>query len=296
MKIFYLAKWYFNARLRNKKKPLQSVIFISDQCNLRCRHCTVYSKEKPVIKSFEQIRNDLIYCYQQGSRFVDFEGGEPFLWRDGEKNINNLVDLAKEIGFFSTTVTTNAQLPFSGCKADSIWVSMDGLHHFHDQIRGEGSFGKLEKNIADSGHNELNINMVINAFNYENVQDTIEYVRQHPHLKRISLNFHSPYAGTEELFLSWEKREDVIDNIMAMKKAGYPIMNSLSGLKLMKKNNFRHVCWISNFILPDGTRLNECAGKTQNICDRCGLCMAGEMHSVYYFKPDTILAGLKLRM
>jgi hypothetical protein len=33
-----------------------------------------------------------------------------------------------------------------------------------------------------------------------------------------------------------------------------------------------------------------------NICDECGLCMAGEMNSVFNFKLDTIFAGLKLRL
>ena len=31
-------------------------------------------------------------------------------------------------------------------------------------------------------------------------------------------------------------------------------------------------------------------------CDACGFCMSGEMYSVLRMKPDTILAGLKLRM
>jgi hypothetical protein len=53
---------------------------------------------------------------------------------------------------------------------------------------------------------------------------------------------------------------------------------------------------VANFILPDGTRLAECAGKTAGVCDQCGFCMAGEMYSVMSLRPDTILAGLKLRL
>jgi hypothetical protein len=32
------------------------------------------------------------------------------------------------------------------------------------------------------------------------------------------------------------------------------------------------------------------------VCDRCGFGMAGEMHSVFTLRPDTIMAGMKLRM
>jgi len=73
-------------------------------------------------------------------------------------------------------------------------------------------------------------------------------------------------------------------------------MNSVSGLKYMKHNDFKKQCWVTNFILPDGTRLTECQGKTAQICDRCGLAMSGEMHSVFSLKPDTIFAGMRVRM
>ena len=275
---------------------MQTVIFISDRCNLTCKHCTVYQLKNPITKSYETVREELEYSYKQGSRFVDFEGGEPTLWKDGDKDLNSLIRLAKEIGFYSTTITTNAQLPFAGSEADSIWVSLDGLGDYHDQIRGKGAFERLEKHIETAKHPRLSVNMVINAWNYPSVEETIEYVKNSPYIQSISLNFHTPYPGTEYLFLDWDKRSEVIDLIIGKKKAGYPIMNSVSGLKLMKHNDFSKQCWVTNFILSDGTRLTECAGKTAGVCDQCGLSMAGEMNSVFRLKPDTIFAGLSLRM
>lgn len=296
MTFLYLARWFVKARFFGKRNPLQSVIFISDKCNLHCRHCNVVNSENPVSKSKEQIREELLYCYHLGSRFIDFEGGEPMIWRDGNNSINDLIEMARKIGFHSATVTTNAQLPFGHCQADSMWISMDGLHGYHDRIRGEGSFARLEENIDRSCHKKMSLNMVINSLNHENVGEAIEYARKHPRIQSISLNFHLPYKGTESLFLDWETRRKVIDGIIRMKKQGYPVMNSVSGLEAMKHNNFPKVCWVTNFILADGTRLTECAGKTHRLCDQCGLCMAGEMYSVFHFKPDTILAGLKLRV
>jgi MoaA/NifB/PqqE/SkfB family radical SAM enzyme len=293
---FYLPLWFFKARFLGMKKPLQTVLFISDKCNLTCKHCTVYRLKNPHIKTYEKIKEELEYSYRLGSRFVDFEGGEPTLWRDGDKDLNSLIRLSKAIGFFSATITTNAQTPFSGSEADSVWVSLDGIGNFHDEIRGKGAFGRLVKNIAESGHPHLSVNMVINSLNYTSVKETVEFAKNNPHIQSISLNFHTPYEGTEYLFLDWEKRAEVIDLIIRMKKSGYPIMNSVSGLKRMKDNRFRKQCWVSNFILSDGTRLTECQGKTAGVCDRCGLSMAGEMNAIFNLKPDTVLAGMKLRM
>lgn len=297
MNIFYLPIWYFKARFLHKEKPLQTVLFITNKCNLSCAHCSVFDHKNPIIKSYEQIKEELEYSYSEGSRFVDFEGGEPTLWQHDDYTLNDLIDLAHKIGFFSTTVTTNAQQDFQGLKADSIWVSMDGIYDYHDAVRGKGTFEKLLKNIDSCNHKALSANMVIDSNNYVNVEETLEFVSNHSALKSIAFNFYSPAFGKENdpLMLNWEKRLSILDFLIAKKQEGAPIMNSVSGLKRMKDLNFEKVCWMCNYILPDGTRLPECVGKTAGICESCGFCMAGEMRSVIDFRIDTLLAGLKLR-
>ncbi|MDR1602305.1 MAG: radical SAM protein [Tannerella sp.] len=294
--LLYLPLWFFRARCLGSKRPLQTVLFVSDKCNLSCKHCSIYRSKNPHVKTYGQVRDELEYSYRLGSRFVDFEGGEPTLWRDGEHDLNSLIRLSKAIGFYSATITTNAQMPFAGSEADSIWVSLDGLGAFHDEIRGRGTFDRLVKNVAGAHHPRVSVNMVVNARNCSSVEETIEFARSNPHIRSISLNFHTPYSGTEHLFLDWDKRSRVIDLIIEKKKAGYPVMNSISGLRLMKHNRFRKQCWVSNFIMSDGTRLPECQGRAAGVCDRCGLSMAGEMHAVFALKPDTLFAGLKLRV
>ena len=217
------------------------------------------------------------------------------LWRDGDYRINDLIDLAKKLGFYSATITTNAQLPFTNSNADSIWVSMDGIGHYHEYIRGNNSFKRLEQNIAMAKHPHLSVNMVVNKYNFESVEESIRYVHQNPHIKQISINFYTPFPDAENMMISNELKVKIINRIITLKKEGMPIMNSISGLKLMKHNNFKRRCWVTNFIYPDGTRSN-CVGEELGICQDCGLTMAGEMNAVFNFKPDTLLAGLKLRM
>ena len=119
---------------------------------------------------------------------------------------------------------------------------------------------------------------------YENRENVVLLWRPHPLIK----------ATIESMRPAlWQEYSKIVDEY---KKKGYKIMNSVSALKLMKDNKFEKQCWVSNFILPDGTKLTECTGKTAGVCDRCGFGMAAEMRSVFDFKIDTIIAGSKLRM
>jgi len=166
---------------------------------------------------------------------------------------------------------------------------------YHDRVRGEGAFARLEKNIATCSCAHLSANMAINKLNVESVASAIEYVAASPYLKMISLNFHTPFPGTEDLAIDYKTRSEIIDMILDYKKKGYPIMNSRSGLKKMRDMNFRIACWMTNFVFQDGTRAPQCIGEDLGICPDCGFCMAGEEASVMNLCPDTLLAGLKLR-
>jgi len=96
--------------------------------------------------------------------------------------------------------------------------------------------------------------------------------------------------------LDWDKRIEVIDKVIAYKRKGYPIMNSVSGLKNMKDMSFKKYCFISNFVHINGIKTADCGGTILGLCDRCGFSMAGEMNAVMSLKPDTIFAGMRLRM
>ena len=37
-KMTYLPWWFFRSRILNQKRPLQAVLFVTDYCNLKCRH------------------------------------------------------------------------------------------------------------------------------------------------------------------------------------------------------------------------------------------------------------------
>ena len=314
----YLGWWFVRARFFGRKAPLQTVLFITDKCNLKCKHCSVYDVVGSKHRAFKDIVADLQYSYDLGSRFLDLEGGETTLWKEGDKNLNDIIAAAKQIGFFSVTITTNAQQDFSWVAMDSLWVSMDGVGKYHEAVRGKGTFARLEKNIKlfhesrKSKRAPLTVNMVVNKLNVDGLEEALEYAKANPSIAQISINFHTPFPGTEQLMLDDEQKAKALDTVIRYKRKGYPIMNSISGLKkmypkYMQTHNVGSLCWVTNFVYPTGDR-GLCVGIQTELlngrlsytptdtCKHCGFCMSGEMASVFHFCPDTLLAGLKLRM
>jgi hypothetical protein len=106
-----------------------------------------------------------------------------------------------------------------------------------------------------------------------------------------------PYE-TRDLVVPPDVRNLVIDKAVELKKAGYPLMNSLTGLNLLRDpRSFvpRRQCWIANFILVDGTRLPSCQGEAAGICDECGFGMGAEMTLLFALHPEMVRAGLSVR-
>ncbi|MDR2493096.1 MAG: radical SAM protein [Coriobacteriales bacterium] len=305
----YYASWFFRCKFLGRRRPLQSVIFITDRCNLSCRHCNVV-REGPdcSTKTLAQVRDELLYCHESGSRFIDFEGGEPLLWRDSSPearaatadgqpaDINTLVRMAREIGFHSTTVTTNAQLPIT-VQSDLVWISIDGMRELHDDQRGAGSFERAMRNIDQCAHPNLNINMAVTSRNYQDFEAVAQLVKDHPKLRRFSFSFFVPYTS-RDLLVPPAERSAVIDSALALKEAGYPLMNSLAGLRLLRDpQSFvnRRQCWVTNFIASDGSRSASCPGDAAGVCDDCGFGMGAEMTLLWSLHPSMVKAGLSVR-
>ena len=306
----YYASWFAQCKFLGKRKPLQSVVFLTDRCNLACKHCSIVRTGPDCHnKTLEQIRDDLQYCYDSGSRIVDLQGGEPHLWKDSSDEaraqtpdgepatLNTVVDLARTIGFFSVSVTTNAQMPIT-VTSDLVWTSLDGMEERHDEQRGKGAFARSLKHIAECDHPNLNVNMCITKNNYQDFEDVVELVKDHPNLKKFAFSFYVPLDGNRDLLVDPAIRSDIIDKALRFKAAGYPMMNSAAGIALLRDPKLfvpKRQCWISNFILSDGTRLDRCQGEAAGACDDCGFGMCAEMTLLWNLNPEMVKAGLSVR-
>jgi MoaA/NifB/PqqE/SkfB family radical SAM enzyme len=289
----YYLGYGFNYFILRKKNPVVAGIGLTDVCNLQCKHCVVANSGRGHY-TFEEIIKMQRLFYDKGARILYMQGGEPFGWADKDKRLNDLVREAKAIGYFKVAIATNGTFPIE-TEANAVWISIDGVPQHHDEIRGNGIFQKVMENIKKSSHPNICFNMTINSINYKDVKEVVQIAADNPKIRGISVNFHTPYPGVEELFLPMDKRKEVIQLVIELKKQGYPILNSVSALKALSHGNYDRPS--SMIQMVEGDKINVCCwGRDygNKVCEKCGYGIIAEFSQIMKLKPDSLVEALKL--
>ena len=233
----------------------------------------------------------LLRLNQAGVRLLILEGGEPFVWEDDGHGLDDVVDAARKL-FFFTGVTTNGLLPIE-TRADLVWVSIDGLRASHDYNRGP-TFDRVIANIQASSHPKLFANVTINRRNWQEIPELVGFLAGK--VKGITIQFYYPFDDTEDLWLPLPERRQVLDQLIALKRRGYPISDSVPALTALRDNTWRCVPWLVSSVEPDGAITYGCylKNRTAISCERCGFAAHTEMSLAYYWNAPAILAGLRI--
>ena len=281
----------WNYGLRRKKLPLLASCKLTYRCNLQCAQCPFYSiaGSNP---TYAEVVATLDRLYRRGSRLVIFEGGEPMLWRDGQRSIRDVVAEARR-RFYCVGLTTNGTLPLTA-EADVVWVSVDGLAQTHNRLRGAEIFEQIIGNIRQSRHPRILAHITVNAVNYAEVPDLIRFLRGL--VKGITVQFYYPYHGRDELFLEFERRERLLQEILDLKRAGYPVLNSTAALERLKRNEWQCVDWLIDNANPDGSLSQGCylRGRDDIDCRRCGFSPHAEASLAYQGHLQALWAGFQV--
>lgn len=286
----YFLSYYLRS-LFGQKRPLLGGIKLTHKCNLTCDHCPFWKKAKDSL-SFDQAVSAMKTLHKRGVRILIFEGGEPFLWKDGDYDIRDIVKEARKL-FFSIGITTNGTFPLEA-DADIIWVSIDGLKETHDKLRC-GSYNNVITNIKASSHPRIYAHTTINSVNWKEIPELVQFLNNK--VKGITIQFHYPYEeGEKDLSLSLNERQKVLDDLIKMKKQGLPVANSYACLKALKNNQWKCHPWMIASVEPDGKITHGCYVKNRGkiACDKCGFSAHTEISLAYSGVLESIRLGNKI--
>ncbi len=282
---------YYLGSLVGRKRPLLGGMKLTHNCNLTCIHCPFWKRNKTSL-SFPQAVSSLRTLHEWGVRIIIIEGGEPFLWEDGHHRLGDIVREARKL-FFSVGVTTNGTFPIE-IDSDIVWVSIDGMKETHDRIRGR-SFERIMANIAASSHPTVYAHITINSLNCEEIPQLVEFLA--PRVKGITIQFHYPYEGLDEdLFLSFDQRRALLDDLIRLKRRGLPLADSYACLKALKDNRWKCRPWMIASVDPNGKLTQGCYVKDRGeiSCERCGFSAHTEISLAYSGVLESIQLGTRI--
>ncbi len=287
----HFASFGVKTILFRKKLPILGTVIVTDKCNLHCKHCSV-NNITAVVHPYKQVKAEMQQLYDMGIRILFFCGGETFLWRDGDKNLRDLVIEAKEMGFLIVNVVTNGTYPIDLPEADLILLSLDGDRERHNDIRGN-TYDIIMHNIENATANNICFYMAINQINKDCVAHVCRTARDTKNVKAVSFNFHTPYPDTRELALSKEDKKKCCDTIEQMMKEGAPVFNLKSAFPYLIENSFPTPC--HQCVVIENSKISTCGRciDVPDLCSECGYFFVAEYTLLFRGNPKIIFEMLR---
>lgn len=282
----YYARWAWRAAVLHDPRPLILGIAITDRCNLSCAGCRIASMGRPDM-TWEDLVALMTDAYERGFREVYFSGGEPMMWRDGDRTLEDAVQEARRLGFFHVHVYTNGTFGLD-TSADLVWVSVDGLPETYVKRRGD-HFAQVEAAIRAPNHPKTAVIYVIDRFTQTGVEPFLRWVRDTAlPVTGVMFYFQTPYYGYDELYLDAEERTPIIDRLLASIRQGLPVLNSRAGLLALRNGNWARRTPAA--IVADVDGESVCCRAPDECCEDCGYAACTEIVEALRLRPSAVIA------
>jgi MoaA/NifB/PqqE/SkfB family radical SAM enzyme len=287
------SAFFIRRKIFGQKIPLLADFKLTYRCNLACVACPFHRRVGEGSDHMNWITAiaSLDSLKRLGALIVVFEGGEPLMWQNGRYHLHDLIVYAKK-HFPRVAVTTNGTFPLD-VPADIIWVSLDGLKESQDRLRS-GSFDQVWSNLQASRHRRLFVHFTINRENRHDIRPLLEKLKSIQAFAGMTVQLFYPYGqGEAPLALSDVQRSEVLEEVIEMKKQGFPILNSAGRLCAMIRNDWRCHDDILINVDPDGTLTRGCYVKNRGRidCRACGFTAVSEASGALDLLFGSLRAG-----
>jgi MoaA/NifB/PqqE/SkfB family radical SAM enzyme len=244
---------------------------------------------------FDEVGADLKMLYSTGARVLVITGGEPFMWTDGARSLDDVVRMAHSIGFFRVVVCTNGTFPLES-STDYLWVSLDGSREEHDELRG-GVYRRVIGNMRRSQHPALSVNFTVSRVNWSDFDRAARPMLQDRHVRGVLFHLFTPYIGFDpELRLTPAQRRLAASRIWRLKQR-YPlrVTNTFDGIRALASNRWSRPVWGS--VVANRGRLTTCCCRAgiadAAVCAECDCTPAMETFVLQQLRPLALLENLR---
>ncbi len=277
--------------------PISVFVSITYKCNLRCRHCAVYSEaiayddldSESWIRFFHELAELKVFR-------VRLSGGEPFMRHD----IWRLIDIIHSLPM-RLSINTNATLIDKEAagrlslyrKIDEIMVSLDGsCPETHDPLRGKGTFREVYRGIENLVRSSLPVSFycTVNRYNFREL-DKIAQLALEWGRRPIKFNDLLPEGrglkNYKDLSLKREEWEEALNLLGELRRTYGPVIagtildqgDMYDSMRHMGREDLQGLP--PNSLSGCGALIRECAVRPDGWitpCDRLPDLKAGHIH------------------
>ncbi len=239
-------------QLRIKKRPFVLSHGINAKCNMHCDFCEYWKEEKDEMETGDILRL-LDEAKRFGIKYYNAWTVEPLLRDD----LPQIMAYARKLGMITSMITNGKLLSQRAHELDVVdylSVSVDGTDSYKD-IRGM-DFDDLLAGIEaakEGRRNPILMNCVISGQNLDDIEQLIHLARE----MGVWISFEALHQSGDIGQDVWDrigiqdtaKYERTVNSIIRLKKEGYPIINSLTYLKMVRDRNMDFKCHAADIIL-----------------------------------------------
>jgi hypothetical protein len=168
---------------------------------------------------------------------------------------------------------------------------MDGLPGIFAKRRGD-YFGKVEDVVRKELHPKVAVIYVVDKNTSEGIEPFLHWIcdTKFPVIG-VMFYFHTPYYGYDELFLSSEKREPILDRLLGCIRNGLPVLNSRAGLSALKSGKWPRRFSIARVADIDGESV--CCRAPEEVCIDCGYAACTELTESQRLRPSALFGMMR---
>ncbi|MDP8234261.1 MAG: radical SAM protein [Candidatus Saelkia tenebricola] len=227
-------------------KPIIVLLYLTNACNSNCKYCSLTHEKTFDELTTKELKKIILELKKWlGIFYLNLCGGEPFLRDD----IFEIIKFANNIDII-TDITTNCSLldeikikNIIDSRLSKIILSLEGIQQeTHDTLRQKGQFERVMFAVKSLKNKNINItlNTVINSYNLKELPELVKFTHENRLNGIRFVEVRTEFIKNEKIKDEvWPKEKDTIDNIINelvnLKKQGYPILNSLQNLELIRK-------------------------------------------------------------
>ena len=184
-----------------KRKKLSTIMLYStDRCNSKCKHCYIWEKKPKQHLSFEKIKEIIESPVVNKNTLIGLEGGEFILHPEAEQIMDYMSKNHPNFDLLSNAIVADKLLELTTkYKPKRLFVSLDGDRDTYERLRGVDAYDKVLDSIVKL-KDIVPVSIMFTLTNYNDFND-LEHVaafcKQHDLDVRIGVYNTMDYFDTD---------------------------------------------------------------------------------------------------